>query len=142
KGARGSEDAPGLFAALSRGDGCEGVAFRIAEADVDHETDILFRREMVGPGYLARRLALTVGDAPAMALTFLADPECEDVVPDLARADQVDYLACGTGFLGSSYDYLANLVSHLAELGIDDRHCTALLAEVDQHRAALEKHRP
>ncbi|MCU4653078.1 gamma-glutamylcyclotransferase [Roseibacterium sp. SDUM158016] len=41
-GARGTAEAPGLMAALDTGEGCEGLAYRIRERDVDTETEILF----------------------------------------------------------------------------------------------------
>src|SRR6056297_844990 len=53
RGGRGTKEAPGLMATLDTGDGCDGLAFRIAAADVETETDILFQREMLAPGYLA-----------------------------------------------------------------------------------------
>ncbi|MCB1349476.1 MAG: hypothetical protein KDK11_12865, partial [Maritimibacter sp.] len=46
---------------------------------------------------------------------------------------QVAMIATGIGFLGSSRDYLANLVAHFAALGIDDADCTTLLEAVDRH---------
>ena len=131
KGGRGSKGAPGLMAALDKGNGCEGLAFRIAAADIDTETEILFRREMIGPGYDAAFVPIRIGATQASALTFLADDSSPDVQPDISRATQVDYIATGKGILGTSREYLANIVAHFAHLGIEDADCAALLQEVD-----------
>ena len=138
RGGRGTEEAPGLFAALDAVDGCdgcEGLAFRIAAADVDTETEILFRREMIAPAYLARFVTARIGDAEVRALTFIADHDVPDVCPDLTYEDQVRYLAHGAGDLGTSRDYLANIVGHFAHLGITDAYCSDLLRAVDAHLA-------
>jgi cation transport protein ChaC len=135
RGGRGTKEAPGLFATLDAGEGCEGLAFRIAAADVEVETEILFRREMLAPGYLARFVPARIGNVDIRVLTFLADHEGPDVRPDLTRDEQVRYLAHGAGDLGTSRDYLANIVAHFTHLGIADDHCSTLLREVDAYLA-------
>jgi cation transport protein ChaC len=137
RGGRGTKEAPGLMATLDAGDGCEGLAFRIAAADVDAETEILFRREMIAPGYLARFVPARIGDAELRVLTFVADHAVPDVRPDLTHEEQVRYVAHGAGELGTSRDYLANIVDHFTHLGIADDHCTDLLYAVDHYLAAL-----
>lgn len=129
-GGRGTEEAPGLMAALDEGPGCDGLVFRIPAETVDRETEILFRREMIGPGYHARMVPVVIDGTEARALTFLADHDDPLMRPDISRPEQVRYAATGAGFLGTSYDYLASTVAHLAELGIEDPDASALLAEV------------
>jgi glutathione-specific gamma-glutamylcyclotransferase len=136
RGGRGTLEAPGLMAVLDEGDGCDGLAFRITAADVETETDILFQREMLAPGYLARFIPARIGDEEVRVLTFLADHAVPDVRPDLTHEKQVRYVAHGAGELGSSRDYLASIVGHLGEIGIVDRHCTELLNAVDAYLAA------
>lgn len=137
RGGRGTKEAPGLFATLDAGEGCEGLAFRIAAADVEAETEILFRREMIAPGYLARFVPARIGDADIRVLTFVADHDVPDVRPDLTYEEQVRYVAHGVGDLGTSRDYLANIVGHFTHLGITDAHCSDLLFAVDAYLAAL-----
>lgn len=137
-GGRGTAEAPGLMAALDTGSGCDGVAFRIAAQIVDRETEILFRREMIGPGYLARFVPVLIDGEPARALTFLADHADPLMRPDITRDEQVRYAATGTGFLGTSFDYLADTVSHLAEVGIDDPDARDLLDATRAARARLK----
>ncbi|MDG3040859.1 gamma-glutamylcyclotransferase [Roseicyclus marinus] len=133
-GGRGTAEAPGLMAALDHGAGCEGVAFRIAADKVDRETEILFRREMIGPGYHARFIPVEIAGRAARALSFLADHDDPSMEGDIARAVQVRYAATGVGFLGTSYDYLASTVAHLAEVGIEDEDASALLEDVRTYR--------
>jgi hypothetical protein len=54
---------------------------------------------------------------------------------DLTRETQVRYLATGTGFLGSSYDYLQGVVDHLHEMDIPDPDLDALLAATEAEMA-------
>ncbi|MBS0123263.1 gamma-glutamylcyclotransferase [Thetidibacter halocola] len=140
RGGRGTKEAPGLFATLDTVEGCdacEGLAFRIAAADVEAETEILFRREMIAPGYLARFVPARIGDADIRVLAFIADHDVPDVRPDLTYEEQIRYVAHGAGDLGTSRDYLANIVGHFTHLGITDAHCSDLLCAVDAHLAAL-----
>ena len=136
KGGRGTKEAPGLMAALDSGDGCEGLAFRIRAGDVDAETEILFRREVIGPGYVPGFVPVRIAETDATALTFLANHDFPDIRGDLSPAEQVRYIATGAGFLGTSRDYLVNIVDHFTHLGIVDAHCTELLQAVDAHLAA------
>ncbi len=50
-GGRGSAENPGLMLTIDAGAGCEGMAFRISVEKLDHETFVLFRREMFAPAY-------------------------------------------------------------------------------------------
>lgn len=135
-GGRGTEDAPGLMAALDDGSGCAGLAFRIAHDQVEPETEILFQRELLGPGYFARFIPVEIDGDRIEALSFIADHSIDMIASDLTREDQIACFLTGTGFLGSSYDYLANVVDHLHEMGIPDPELDALKAEVDARRGA------
>lgn len=135
-GGRGTREAPGLMAALDTGAFCDGLAFRIAEADMERETEILWRREMIGPGYIAGFVTAELETGPVRALTFLADHAAAEIRADLTRAEQIRCIALGAGFLGTSREYLANIVEHFASLDIHDEHCSALLSEVEAYLAA------
>jgi len=135
RGARGTREAPGLMASLDVGHRCEGLAFRIPQDRVDAETDNLFRREMIAPGYHAQFVDTQIAPDRVSALTFVADHSVDEIVADLPRDDQIAWIAQGEGFLGTSRDYLANIVSQFAALGIEDAECAALLRDVDARRA-------
>lgn len=129
-GARGTHEAPGLMAALDRGDGCHGLAFRIPAERVEDETRNLWAREMVLPSYIPTILPADLDDESVMALVFLADHAADMIRSDLTRQQQVRYLATGTCFLGSSRDYLETIARQFAALGIDDPDVCALMADV------------
>jgi len=145
-GARGTAEAPGLMAALDRdespGAACDGLVFRIAAADVDTETEILWRREMIGPAYLPAFVTADLDDGPVQALTFVANHASAKIRPDLTRDDQIRCIAHGAGRLGTSREYLANIVDHFTHLGISDEHCADLLRAVDAYLAAHATREP
>ena len=89
------------------------------------------------PDRLPRFLTAVTVDGPVQALAFVADHSADSMQPDLTRAQQVTYLAHGTGFLGTSRDYLANIVRHFETLGIHDEACVSLLREVDDYLDAI-----
>lgn len=135
KGGRGSCDQPGLMAALDRGQGCDGLAFRISADKVEAETEILFRREMIAPGYLALFIPVVIGGRTERALTFIADHDQPHMQQDISRAAQIRYAATGVGILGTSLQYLESTVQQLSEIGITDEDASALLAEAQNYGA-------
>lgn len=132
-GGRGTPEEPGLMAALDHGDGCEGLVFRIDSSDVDTETEILWRREMIGNAYQPVFIEALVDDQPVEALTFVADHGADSMCTELTREEQVRFISTGTGFMGTSHEYLKNIVNQFAALCIVDEDCAALLAEVEHN---------
>lgn len=139
-GGRGTREAPGLMAALDRGDGCEGLIYRISNDSIEAETENLWRREMIAPGYVPRFVEAFADEHSVRALTFVADYEAETIHPDLHRNEQIEYLTSGTGLLGTSMEYLENIVSQFNVLGIIDEDCSALLQEARAHGSAIQTH--
>lgn len=129
-GARGTPERPGLQAALVPGGGCTGLAFRIAAAQADTESEVVWRREGIADTYTPLFLPVETAQGPVQALAFTANPQGRGIARDLTRAQEVEYIATGQGRFGTSRDYLENLAAQFAALGIDDPEVTALLAEV------------
>ena len=129
-GARGTREVPGLMAALDRGEGCNGLAFRISNERVEEETRNLWVREMTIPSYIPKLLPVQLYDKSVVALVFLADHDAEMIRPDLTREQQVRFLSTGFGFLGSSRDYLETIARHFSALGIDDSDVTSFSEDV------------
>lgn len=129
-GARGTSEAPGLMAALDRGEGCHGLAFCVPANRVEDETRTLWVREMSLPSYVPRILPIDLDGDTVLALAFLADHDAEMIRGDLSRDAQLRYLATGNGFLGSSREYLETIARQFTALGIDDPEVTALVTEV------------
>jgi glutathione-specific gamma-glutamylcyclotransferase len=128
-GARGTRERPGLMAALDHGPDCDGLVFRIAAADVAVETEVLWNREMSGNAYHAVFLMAETIEGPVRALAFTADHSSPAIVGEITRAEQVEFIATGAGFFGSSLDYLKNIAAHFAAFGIVDAEVSGLMRE-------------
>lgn len=128
-GGRGNREAPGLMAALDHGYGCAGLIFRIPKDCIAVETEILWRRELVAPTYNPTFVTAIVDGQPLKALTFVADHQADQICSDITRDEQIDCLVNGSGILGTSLEYLENVVAQFDVLGIKDDECSALLAE-------------
>jgi cation transport protein ChaC len=63
----------------------------------------------------------------------VADHEADLIDANLTRAQQIEYCATGIGFMGSSLDYLRNISSQFAVLGIQDDEVSELLRETESH---------
>lgn len=134
-GGRGSPSAPGVMAALDHGTGCHGAAFCIPKDMIESETYRLWRRERLGQAYLPAFIPVETDQGPLEALTFLADHDADIIQSDLSHADQVRFCATGTGFLGTSLDYVAGLATHFAAFGIEDETVTQLLKDARAYQA-------
>ncbi|EAQ05181.1 ChaC-like protein [Pseudooceanicola batsensis HTCC2597] len=136
RGARGSAEAPGLMAGLAEGGTCDGLVFRIPEKRVDHETEQLWRREMIAHAYYTAFAEAVTPQGPVRALCFVADPEAEMIDVELSHAQQVEYIATGEGFLGTSYEYLENTLAHFDAMQVEDPALRSLLHDVQRRRGA------
>lgn len=129
RGPRGNEDAPGLMAGLAPGGKCDGLAFRIPADQVDHETERLWRREMIAHAYDAAMAPARTALGDINVVTFVANDATDYIDLNLPRDTQVEYIATGSGFLGTSLEYLENTVRHFQTLNIQDDALMALLAD-------------
>jgi len=141
EGGRGTKEAPGLMAALDtdlEGPGCDGLLFRIAAQDVDAESSILWQREIIGPSYIATFVTASTwtantGEEALTALTFLADHEADMIDAKISRDDQIECIATGAGFLGSSLEYLSKVHHQFTILGITDPEVEYLVDATRSH---------
>jgi glutathione-specific gamma-glutamylcyclotransferase len=120
---RGSAAQPGLMLALERGGRCDGLIYRLPEADVSAQLGRLLRRELSGPEGLRAARWLTVhSDAGTLrALAFWAGLQGIDRNVRLPLPRVAHILARACGHVGSGAEYLFQTVTHLEELGIRDR---------------------
>jgi len=130
EGGRGSLEQPGLMLALDEGEGCEGLVFRIAAGTVDHETFVLFRREMIAGAYKPAWLAMESAQGPIEALGFVANHAHDRIRPGIPLDQQAQMLAVAEGVLGTGFEYLSATHDHLAHMGIEDLYIS------DLHRRA------
>jgi glutathione-specific gamma-glutamylcyclotransferase len=127
---RGSVEAPGLMLAIDEGGQCEGLAFRIESDKLEHETFVLFRREMIAAAYRPKWLRLDTAAGPVEALGFVANRGHERIRPGIALAEQAGMIARAQGMLGSNRDYLSDTHEQLQLLCIDDVYVSKLYAAV------------
>ncbi len=130
EGGRGTPDRPAVMAALDKGNGCHGLALRIAGERLSEELGHIWRRERIAPAYVSQMVTAQTDQGDIQALTFLADHSAEAIRPDLTRDQQVEALASAEGVLGTNIAYIDNLKHHFDQMGIAD-------AEMDMlHRMA------
>ena len=129
---RGCPDTPGLMLALTSGGCCDGVAYRIDDALVREELDILWRREMLTAAYRPTwvRLRAADGEGDVNAITFTIDRTGQRYAGDIDDATAANHIARAAGPLGRCSEYLFQTVEHLGELGIRDRNMSRLAAAV------------
>jgi len=120
KAGRGTPEIPGLMLALDRGGSCRGVAFRLAECQVEEELLILWRREMLSGSYDARWLDAQAQEGPVRVLTFVANRGHARFTNLLSDDEVAERIAVACGPLGSCAEYLLNTVEHLEALGFRD----------------------
>jgi len=117
---RGSPSHPGLMAALDNGGKCEGLAFRIRAENVDQETEVIWKREMISYGYVPMFLPLETEAGPVEALAFAIDHSSDRYERELDIDDAAKMIAVGTGLIGSNIAYLDSLADQLKLLGLSD----------------------
>lgn len=128
---RGTLECPGLMLALERGGSCRGVVYRIAEAQVQEELTLLWRREMVTGAYRPRWVNGATPAGPVRAIAFTMNGAHHRYAGRLPEAQVAAVLARAEGPLGRCCSYLFSTVQHLHDLGIRDRHLERLAGLVE-----------
>lgn len=127
---RGSEETPGLMAALDAGGSCNGLVFRITAENADHETAVIWRREMIALGYRPIFVPVETETGPVEAMTFLVDKSGDRYAGELDLDTSAQMIATAKGISGSNRDYADNLAAQLKLLGLSDPEFEALHAKV------------
>ncbi|KAB2868834.1 MAG: gamma-glutamylcyclotransferase [Ideonella sp.] len=128
---RGSREQPALMLALERGGGaCTGLAFRLAASQVEAESAMLWRREMLRGGYTPALLPMSTPQGEITALAMTANAAHPDYVGELPLEDTAAMIAGAVGLFGSNRDYLEQLAGQLETLGLDDPYVRQLRQRV------------
>ena len=117
---RASPERPGMVLALMPGGSCRGLAIRIPRDRAIAETRVLWRREMISGGYLARRVPVRLSAGTVQAIAFVANPDHPRYAGKVDEAHQIEHLAFAEGRLGRARDYLHNMKRYLDGLGVRD----------------------
>jgi cation transport protein ChaC len=126
---RGSKAAPSLIAALDLGGECHGLAFRIPANSVNHETEILWMREMIGEAYMPLFQTVLTPQGSVEALAFVMD-RASPRFADLTTTEAAGIIAKGKGVLGTNLEYFDNLADHVAVLEIEDEVFEAIRSQL------------
>ncbi len=129
---RGTTDNPGLVLGLDVGGHCTGVAFRLADAGLEAELALLWRREMLAGSYVPRWLDLedAAGDRFGSAIAFTVNTEADQYAGGLAHEAVINRLATAGGELGTCADYLFRTCEGLRAEGLPDPELDRLAAIV------------
>jgi len=121
---RGTEARPGLVLGLDRGGTCEGLVYRIDEADVAETIAYLTAREQVNGVYRQARLPVTLLNAEreqVIALTYIVERAHPSYASRLPLQVQARLIRGASGLSGDNITYALNTISHLNKLGIRER---------------------
>jgi cation transport protein ChaC len=117
---RGTREKPGLVLGLDRGGSCRGIAYRLPEATLAAEIDLIWTREMTGFVYHMTPLRIGTARGPVAGYAFTVRRDSRDYAGRLPEDAAARIIDTSKGDRGSGRDYLANTVRHLEELGIAD----------------------
>jgi cation transport protein ChaC len=130
---RGTPQRLGMVLGLDRGGTCEGVAYRIAAANVPAIRAYLRSREIVNGVYREAVLTIELDGEPPQevpALTFIVERAHPNYAERLPLAKQARLIRGARGLSGANVDYLVSTVRHLRELGIRERELERLVTMV------------
>ncbi len=119
---RGTQQRPGLVLGLARGGTCEGVAFRVADADAAAVRSYLHARELIYGVYREARLpADLVGEGGPQridVLTYIAETGHPSFAGAISMERQAAIIRAARGKAGSNLVYFVATLRKLRELGI------------------------
>ncbi|MEZ3498726.1 gamma-glutamylcyclotransferase [Pantoea sp. KPR_PJ] len=128
---RGTASLPGRMLALKEGGTTSGLAFRLPEARLHEELELLWKREMITGCYLPTWCALTLEDGRSVtALAFIMDPRHPLYESDSCPEAIAPLIATASGPLGSNAQYLFSLEQELAKRGMEEENLSRLAHQV------------
>ena len=125
--ARGGLERPGLGLGLERGGSCRGLALRLDREGAREALGPVWRREMLTGIYTPRWALLRTPQGTLRAIAFVVRRDHPQYAGRLAPETAACHIASAVGENGSCFDYLANTVRQLDDLGLRDRGLERLL---------------
>lgn len=119
---RGTQQRPGLVLGLARGGTCDGIAFRVADADAASVRAYLHARELIYGVY--REATLPAGligpgvPQTVNVLTYIAETGHPSFAGHLPLARRAAIIRAARGKAGSNLAYFAATLRKLNDLGI------------------------
>lgn len=131
---RGTPENPGIMLALDHGGSCNGLAFHVSIEKVEEELTILWSREMALDSYIPTWVKIYTNEEILFGLTFTINRNHQRYARQLPNETITKHLATARGDLGTSAEYLENLITYLTKLGIQDKK----MDELHQRVSALQ----
>jgi len=132
-GGRGTPERPCLFLTLEKRAGiCAGLAFRIPAHVADHESAMLWRREMLRGSYVPELSQVRTPQGDIQALVFASNPTSAHYFPEKPLAETAAIIAAASGPLGTNREYLEQVAAQLQVLQIEDDYISDLLRHVQR----------
>ncbi len=130
---RGTVAQPGRMLALKEGGHTTGLAFRLPEARLHEELELLWKREMLTSCYIPTWSELALDDGQQVtALLFVMDPLHPFFEADTRSQIIAPLIACASGPLGTNAQYLFALEQELNNYGMQDECMVELVHQVRQ----------
>jgi cation transport protein ChaC len=117
---RGTPEKPGLVLGLDRGGCCRGIVYRVAPSREKEARAYLWDREMTLNSYQPRHVHVATDRGKVDAVAFVVRRDHQQYAGKLPPERILECVVQGRGGRGTCYDYLANTVRHLDELGLTD----------------------
>lgn len=132
---RGTVATPGLVLALDPDPlaACDGIAFRVGDADANAVLTELRERELVSSAYLEEFHDVQLNDGRSVrAVAYVVDTEHEQYCGGLDLETQANIIAMAVGGRGPNPEYLWNTEQGLTDIGIEDADLMWLSSRVRQ----------
>jgi glutathione-specific gamma-glutamylcyclotransferase len=124
---RGTPECPGLVFALLPGGSCQGMVYRVAQAEADEVLQRLWAREMPMDVYTPVWLPCQTPQGPVQALAFTLPRSSPSFTGRLTPETYRHIFKNACGRFGTTLDYAQQTYDSLRAHGIDDRALAALL---------------
>ena len=120
---RGTRAVPGLMMALDSKGSCNGMVYELSDENKKAQIEKILRREMTNkpPTNMPRVLKANVDGKMLRVIAFTSNPDALNFVKDMPLPKVAKILSRAAGHWGTGAEYLFNTVSHLEQLGIEDR---------------------
>ncbi len=125
---RGTPECPGLVFALLSGGSCQGVVFRVPQAEGHDVMHKLWAREMVTGVYDPKWLPCQTEEGMVKALAFTLSRRSPNFTGDLDPARYRQILSDSCGRFGTTRDYAQQTYDGLLQLGIRDHELERVLS--------------
>lgn len=120
--ARGTPNLPGLTLGLVAGGVCEGVAFKIGEAERSEMLVSIWEREMWTDVYVPTWVSIECEKQTRAAITFTTNKDSSQFARDLSIEHVVDHVVQARGKNGPCWEYLFRTMNKLRALSIEEPH--------------------